>query len=179
MAGRDPVARAYAQALEEAGGAASEGAFQEFMEAWRGVPELRTFLTAPNISPAHKREAMSKAFSGIFMNFLSVVLDKGRANVLPHIHEAFVEARDRAAGRVRARLSAASSLTAPQAESVKAALAEKLKKEILLEETVRPELLGGMRIQVGDWVADGTLARRLKDLSRDVLAARPPEGAWA
>ncbi len=44
---------------------------------------------------------------------------------------------------------------------------------------MKPEILGGLKLQVGDWVADGSLARRLQDMARDVMNARAPEGAWS
>ncbi len=184
MSRRDPVAKVYARALADASGSGAsdvEQAFDAFAEAWRADPQIRFFLLAPNLPAQVKREALGKALAGapeIFLNFLGLVLDKGRAGALPSIHEAFRDLRDDAAGRVRVQASTACAMTPPQSSSVKTSLAGKLKREVVLEERVKPELLGGLRLQVGDWVADGTLARRLKDLARDVMDARPPEGAW-
>ena len=76
------------------------------------------------------------------------------------------------------KAATATPLTPEQADRVSASLKERLKKDIVLEPSVKPELLGGVRLQVGDWVADGTLARRLKDMGRRVEAAGLPEAAW-
>ena len=185
MPRRDPVAQVYAKALSEASGPAApdvEEAFDAFAEAWRADPGIRAFLLAPNLSAQVKREALGKALAGapgVFLNFLGLVVDKGRAGALPSIHESFRDLRDEASGRVRVLASTASVMPPPQSSSVKSSLAEKLKREVVLEEQVRPELLGGVRLEVGDWVADGTVARRLKDMARMVMQARPPEGAGA
>ena len=185
MIRKDPVAQVYAQALAGAVGASApevEQAFEAFAEAWRADPGIRAFLLAPNLSAQAKREALGKALAGapeVFLNFLCLVVDKGRAGSLPAIQAAFRDLSDLAAGRVRVLASTASAMTPPQSSSVKASLAADLKREVVLEEQVRPDLLGGIRIQVGDWVADGTLARRLKDMARNVMEARPPAGAWS
>ena len=185
MPRRDPVAKVYAEALAGAAGASAadvEQAFDSFSEAWRTDPQIRFFLLAPNLPAQVKRDVLAKALAGapaVFLNFLGLVVDKGRASALPSIHEAFRDLRDEASGRVRVLASTASAMTPPQSSSVSSSLAEKLKREVVLESQVKPELIGGIRLQVGDWVADGTVARRLRDMARNVMAARPPEGAGA
>ena len=173
-----PETLSYAQALWEASGPAVEADFDAFQGAWEGVPGLAALLTAPNVAAARKREVLSSVFDGAFLSFLGLVAEKGRAASLPAIHEAYREIRDRKAGRVRAQVASATPLTPQQSAGVKAALAEQFKGEAVLEERVSPELLGGIRLKVGDWVADGTLLRRWKDLAKAVLAAKVPEGAW-
>ena len=188
MPRRDPVAKVYAEALAGACGPTAsvaeqvEVAFEAFAQAWRADPGIRFFLLAPNLPAQAKREVLAKALAGappVFLNFLGLVVDKGRAGALPSIQEAFRDLRDEASGRVRVLASTASAMTPPQSSTVRTSLAEKLKREVVLEEQVKPELLGGVRLQIGDWVADGTVARRLSDMARTVMAARPPEGAAA
>ena len=186
MIRQDAVASVYAQALAGAAQGAGalagvEEAFEALVEAWRLLPEFRAFLTAPGIPAAEKRAAVLKALAGappVFLDFVSLMIDKGRVASLPAVHEAFRALRDRATGRVRVQAATAAPLTPEQADRVSASLQERLKQEIVLEPAVKPELLGGIRLQVGDWVADGTLQRRLKDMSRRVAAAGLPEGAW-
>ncbi len=178
MGRRDPAASVYAQALSEAGGAACEGPFDAFLSAWNTLPDFRAFLLAPNVPAGAKRKALSEVFDGIFLDFLCVVIDKGRVPALPSVHEAFRALRDKAAGRVRAKAATAEALTPPQALAVRETLAGRLGRQVVLEEAVRPELMGGLKLQIGDWVADGTLQRRLRDLARAVASARAPLGAW-
>jgi F-type H+-transporting ATPase subunit delta len=186
MARQDAVATVYAQALaevaQEAGVLAeAEEAFEALVEAWRHLPEFRAFLTAPGIPAAEKRAVLGKAFAEappVFLNFASLMIDKGRVASLPAVHEAFRSLRDRATGRVRVTATTAAPMTPEQVERVSASLKESLKQEVILESGLKPELLGGIRLQVGDWVADGTLERRLKEMSRRVAAAGLPEGVW-
>lgn len=185
MAGKDPVGAVYAKALLEAAHAdvqGTEAAFDAFLQAWQAVPELRTFLLAPGIGADKKRGVLGEALKGApvsFLNFLGLVVDKGRASSLPAIHSAFRDLRDEAQNRVRARASTAVAMSGAQEGQVAAALGQALKREIILESSVKPELLGGIRLQIGDWVADGTLQRRLRELSKQVQHAPAAQGAWA
>ena len=185
MAKQDRVATVYAQALSGAAGkdmAGVEEAFDALVSLWRTEGRFREFLASPTIPAAGKRKVLSQAFAGappVFLNFLSVVLDKGRGSALPSIHEAFRDERDRAAGRIRARAVTASAMTPEQSGKVQKGLQEKLGGEVVLEPEVRPAVLGGIRLKIGDWVADATLERRLKDLTKRVNSTQPAEGAWA
>ena len=184
MVGKDPVAAVYAQALAGAGARDLpdiEAAFEALVTVWRGSPEFRAFLAAPTLSVDIKKKALREALAGapaVFLYFLSLVADKGRLGSLPAIQEAFRDLRDRQAGRVRVQAATAVALSPEQAAGLKAALGQKFGGEAVVESQVKPELIGGLRLQVGDWVADGTLRRRLRDLSRSVIETGAPQGAW-
>ena len=184
MAKQDRVAVVYAQALSGAAGsdmAAVEDAFEALVAAWKAQPALSAFLAAPTIPADQKRRVLGQAFAGspqVFLNFLSVVVDKGRAQSLPLIQEAFRDLRDRAAGRIRAKAVTASAMTPEQSDRIRKGLQEKLGGEVVLEPEVRPAVLGGIRFKIGDWVADGTLERRLRDLSKRVASAQSGASVW-
>ncbi|MEX3609617.1 F0F1 ATP synthase subunit delta [Rothia sp. LK2588] len=68
-----------------------------------------------------------------------------------------------------ARVSAAKPLSEAQIEKLRAGLSKAYGKELKLDITIDPELIGGLRVQVGDEVMDGTVQTRLHDLSRSVV----------
>jgi F0F1-type ATP synthase delta subunit len=55
-------------------------------------------------------------------------------------------------------------------KSLETMLAKMLDHEISVENTVNPEVVGGMKIQVGDWVVDTTLASQLQELAVNLTA---------
>ena len=185
MAKQDRVAVVYAQAL--AGAAAKEldaveEAFNALVSLLGAEPRVREFLASPTIPAKTKHQVLSKAFAGaspVFLSFLAVVLDKGRGEALPGIHGAFRDLRDKAAGRIRTQAVTASAMSPEQAGKVQKGLEEKLGGTVVLEPSVRPQVMGGIRLTIGDWVADATLERKLKDLSKRVAGAQPADGAWA
>lgn len=60
-------------------------------------------------------------------------------------------------------------LTATEKQSVEKMLVKLLGHEVEVHVVVKPELIGGLRIQVGDWIVDTSLAMHLGQLSQSLL----------
>jgi F-type H+-transporting ATPase subunit delta len=69
-----------------------------------------------------------------------------------------------AAGRQTATVTAAAPLSAAQQKRLATALTAQYGVETRLDMIVDPSVLGGLRVQVGDEVVDGTVSARLTDL---------------
>jgi F-type H+-transporting ATPase subunit delta len=69
-----------------------------------------------------------------------------------------------ASGGVVANVTAAAPLSAAQLEKLTAALTSQYGREPRVAVKVDPSVIGGLRIQVGDDVVDGTIASRLTEL---------------
>jgi F-type H+-transporting ATPase subunit delta len=68
-------------------------------------------------------------------------------------------------GIVDARVATAYELAADQLAAIVAKLELKLGKKVTASQTVDPELIGGVVIQVGDEVLDASVRGRIKDLA--------------
>jgi F-type H+-transporting ATPase subunit delta len=68
------------------------------------------------------------------------------------------------AGVAIATVTVAAPLTSAQLARVEKALSAQYDKVIRINEVVDPRILGGMRVQIGDEVIDGTVANRISDL---------------
>ena len=66
---------------------------------------------------------------------------------------------------VRGRVSSAVPLTETQLTVLAARMGETLGKHVLLEGTVSPSLIGGIRVEIDGRVWDGSLRGRLEELS--------------
>lgn len=71
--------------------------------------------------------------------------------------------------RLNAEVCSAVALTELQQKSLVEALSKKFGKEIRLTLWLKPELLGGITVRVGDIVYDGSLSRRLDGLKKAML----------
>ena len=71
--------------------------------------------------------------------------------------------------------SAARKLDVDLADALRSALERRTRKSVVLHERIDPEVIGGLRISIGDEVLDGTLSRGLQDMRRS-LAATQPQG---
>ena len=100
------------------------------------------------------------------MNFVCLVLDKDRANLLPEMLKAYEELMDEASGIIPVNVTSAFELSAEQLNDLRAAFEKKFSAQVRLITSVDKTLIGGIKAQVGDTVYDGSLSRRLSDLSR-------------
>lgn len=78
----------------------------------------------------------------------------------------YVELAAGARNRVIATVRVAKPLDLQQRERLQAVLARQLGRDVALQEIVEPELIGGIRVEIGDEVIEGTVAGRLEAVRR-------------
>jgi F-type H+-transporting ATPase subunit delta len=136
------------------------------------TPEFGPFMSHPLIAPAEKQrfiaEALGAAVSEAMLGFLGLLIDHRRTDVLPAVLESYGEMADAFEGIIRARVESAAPLTDAERQTLAARLGTLFRRRAELEVHVNPELLGGVRVQVGRAVMDGTLRTSL-DVMRDML----------
>jgi len=173
------IGKVYAEALL---GAAlkrgeAENILAEFDRLERDVrgtsPLMAAFFSSGVVSRNKKAKAIRDAFtnraSELLTNFLLVLNDHDRLDLLRVIHTAYRELLEERAGRMRVQVLSAVPLLAEQAEKLRRELRETIYREPVLEPKVDPDLLGGMIVQLGDWVYDGSVRTRLQQLKNQIL----------
>jgi F-type H+-transporting ATPase subunit delta len=137
-------------------------------------PDLRTFFYLPRFRREDKRRIINLAFEGKVsrpvLGLLHVLVDKRREPLLDNIVEEFDRYKDVNENRVQARVVSARKLDDDLREALRSALEQRTQKSVVLTETVDPEVLGGLRVNVGDRVLDGTVRRSLQDMRRNLAA---------
>ncbi|GAB3928423.1 ATP synthase subunit delta [Microlunatus endophyticus] len=78
----------------------------------------------------------------------------------------YIELAANARNRVIATVRVARPLDLQQRERLQAALARQIGRDIALQEIIEPELIGGMRVEIGAEVIEGTVAGRLDAVRR-------------
>jgi F-type H+-transporting ATPase subunit delta len=167
-------AAAYAEALFSlARGRAPELA-AELEAITAAVPDAaRALLEHPVVAPEAARAVLGTLVgraSPLVGNLLRVLADKRRMGLLPDIATALRERVDALEGRVRARVQSARPLGEDEIAALAAALGRRLRAEVLMTPEIRPELIGGARVLVGDRVLDGSLEGQLAALRRRLAA---------
>jgi F-type H+-transporting ATPase subunit delta len=164
------VAKRYANALYAA--AKEKGALrrvEEDLALAAGVlgedREIASFLAHPGIPVETKKQyvetALSDHVSPLVLNFLKVLFDKRRESFLGVIQKEFSRMCDREEGRIKARVQTAVALDPEERERLRATLASSLGKEVTVQASVNPGLIGGAWIQIGDRVFDGSVRGNL------------------
>lgn len=174
------IARVYAEALfnavEQRGQAAAVlEEYDSFLDdILRADPNLERFFTTGAVGRNQRRLVLENVITGraseLFGNFLFVLNDHERLDLLRPIRLALRELSDAHARRVRVRVQSAVPLADDQQNNLQQLLRETLKLEPVLETKVDPELIGGLIIRVGDWQYDATVRNQLDALRSEIIA---------
>ena len=97
----------------------------------------------------------------LVQDFVALVAERGRLDHLAAIVAAYQDLADAALGRVRAQVRTAVALTDAEKDQLARRLQTELGKQIILEETVDTNLLGGFVARVGSLILDGSLDGQL------------------
>lgn len=172
MAENVTVARPYAEAafeLAKAGGAlaAWQGALER-MAAAAADAQMVECIADPRISPA----ALAELFLGVSgeltvdqRNFTSVLVDNRRLGVLPEISTIFGELKNTQEGTREAVVSSAFPLDEVQVKNLVADLERKFGCKVKATVELTPELIGGVRIALGDQVIDASVRGKLNAMA--------------
>jgi F-type H+-transporting ATPase subunit delta len=178
-AGSLRVARVYAEALLDAAEKLGKGAevleeYQSLLDdLFRADPQFEAFLTSGAISRRPKAEVIHRAFDGrasdLFRNFLLVLNDHQRLDLLRDIRAVVKELYDERSGRMRVVVTSAVPLPDDQRERLLYELRQKYNKEPILTTRVDPSLLGGLVVRVGDWLLDSSVRARLENIQKQLI----------
>jgi F-type H+-transporting ATPase subunit delta len=147
-----------------------------FVAAMEENAEFADFFRSPENSRAVKRVAVEKIFqdrfSGLFFNFLLLIIQKGRHNAIAEIVKAFDDLYDRFARRTRALAVTAVPMDTKLADDLRDKLSKSLNKKVELENKVDPSILGGIVLNIDGQILDGSIKQQLERLRAEFLGRR-------
>jgi F-type H+-transporting ATPase subunit delta len=174
MAEKTTIARPYAQALFEF--ARDKGNMAKIADAVQiaattvSDPALAAMIGNPEVAE-EKLTALiidicgSKA-TNEFGNFIKLLAEYKRLDVLPEIAQLFAEYRAELESTIEAQVVSASRLSAAQKKEITAGLKKRLGREVTLQCSVDKSLVGGAIIRAGDLVIDGSVSAQLGKLGQ-------------
>ncbi|MFC5701569.1 F0F1 ATP synthase subunit delta [Cohnella faecalis] len=174
------VAKRYAKALFELAQAqnlvaAVENELKLVSEAVGGSAEIGAFLAAPNITVDKKIDALKSVFGGkvstIVLNTVNLLIERGRQSEIPAVLEAYVQVAGGVLGRADAQVTSAQPLTEDQKSKLAAQFGTLLGKNVRVDNTVDPSILGGLTVRIGDTLYDGSLRGKLDRLTKELQAS--------
>jgi F-type H+-transporting ATPase subunit delta len=123
-------------------------------------------LARPWIKPSDRHAAAlelakTAGCGKLVSDFVALVAERGRLNHLAAIVAAYRDLEDATLGRVRASVRTVVALTDTEKTQLSQHLQAALGKQIILEERVDTNLLGGFVAQVGSLILDGSLDGQL------------------
>ncbi len=142
-------------------------------ETLRQHRELGTLIYHPRVLRQAKRDTLKQIFNAevqpFVLNFLLLLVDKRRETALPGILQEYTKLANRAQGIVEAQIVTAVPLTAVQAEALAAKLGQVVSRKVVLKTRVDKSILGGVVVQMGDKLIDGSVVRQLSALRGALL----------
>lgn len=176
----DALAMIYAKSLYElASDAGGQAKIMEVGEELESICELarehelfREFLRSPIVATQGRASSLRGIFSDritdLTLRFLLVLNSKGRLSHLEPITQAYDQMIQESFGRVEVDLFTAVELTSEQLDTLQSNIKEAIGKEPVLHPYTDPDMLGGLKLLVGDQLIDGSVATRLARM-RDEL----------
>ncbi len=141
------------------------------LSACRESRDLLMLIKSPVIKADKKVQVITSVFgkslNELSLNFILLLVNKKRENILPEICTSFIEAY-----RAHKKITSATITTAVKLdEQTRKKALEMVKKvttgEIVLEEKVNPELIGGFILRVGDRQIDSSVSSQLQKLKKN------------
>ena len=165
------IARPYAEALFKTGGGASLAAEVQAMAAVASDADMRQFADNPKavasqifnvISDVLARQSV--VLGSPAQNFLRTVIENGRLSALPEIAAQFQHLVNASSGVSDATIYSAFPIADAHLADVTASLEKRFARKLKAVVELDPELIGGIRVVVGDEVLDTSVKARLEQM---------------
>ena len=171
MAELATLARPYAEAMFQVAVKGDLKQTAEQVEALAAVaanPQLRQFADDPKANATQVFDLITSVVNSPLLvaskNLLRTVIDNNRLAVLPEIAAQFHALVNSRSGVSDATVYSAFAIEPAQLADVVASLEKRFKRKLNASVVIEPELIGGIRVVVGDEVLDSSVKARLEQM---------------
>ena len=170
MAELATIARPYAEALFKSSTADLSGVtvWLDELSAIASNPQLLQYAGNPSVTSKQMFDVITGVaktkLPAAAENFLRAVIDNGRLSVLPEIASQFRALKNAMSGSSDATVYSAFALDVAALADLLLVLEKRFGKKLNLSVELQPELIGGIRVVVGDEVLDTSVKARLEQM---------------
>ena len=169
MAENVTIARPYAEAAFQL--ARDENVLAVWAEALARLvavainPDMKVCIDNPRLLPGQLAklflDVVGDGLSASQQNFVRVLVDNDRLGVLPEIYDLFIALKNEHEGSMKALIASAFPIEAATQQQLVADLERRFACRIQASVSIDPDLIGGVRIAVGDQVIDASVRGKL------------------
>ncbi len=167
------IARPYAEAVYKL--AREKNALAQWSDALAnldavvGDARVQAIISDPNVSAQQLEglvlgvigDKLDAAVANEARSFMQVLVQNGRLEMTPYIRGVYEGLKREHEGTLEANVISALPISDEQVKALVAALETKFKRKITAKVEIDPQLIGGVKIVVGDKVIDATVRGRL------------------
>ncbi len=170
MAELATIARPYADALYKASlsDLSAAAVWVDQLKEIASNTQLQQFADNPNVSDDQVFEVISGVakppLPEMAQNFLRTVIENGRLNALPEIAQQFRTLKNAQGGSSDAVVYSAFAIDDAALADLAVALEKRFGRKLNVSVELQPELIGGIRVVVGDEVLDSSVKARLEQM---------------
>ncbi len=170
MAELATIARPYAEALFKATSKDLNGAavWVDALSAVAQNAQLQQFADSPKASTDQVFDLITGVakvdLPDAAKNFLRTVIENGRLNALPEMANQFRALKNAQSGSSDAVVHSAFPIDGAALAELAVTLEKQFKRKLNLSVVLQPELIGGIRVVVGDEVLDTSVKARLEQM---------------
>ena len=147
---------------------------QNFSSLLTSQPKIRQLFENPTVA-ADRRKAVFKqiadslAHENSIRNFIDLLIERNRLDLIGDIIQAYQKLLDEKLGVVRAHVTSASPLDSTQQRDLASRLEKVTGKQVRVELSVDESLIGGVVAQVGSTIYDGSIRQQLQAFKRRLI----------
>ena len=177
MAEKSTIARPYAQAAfdlaQEAGDLKKWSDMLQFAASVAADKQMSSLFDSPKLSEEQLVELFFSVCEGQLnpasQNFIRVLTENKRLNVLPEIATMYEKHRAEAEKSVEAEVISAFPLSDALQKQLTEALKNRLGRDVNLVTSIDESLIGGAIIRAGDFVFDASVSEQLDKLTTALM----------
>lgn len=147
-----------------------EGSLAKLRQALAESDDFRQLTTSPLISRRDATNAVEAAARSLKLDattakFLGVLAENRRLNQLGPVIRAFRQLAAAHRGETNAEVTSAYPLSDDQVAALKQQLRQRIGRDVAVECSVDPSLLGGLVVRIGSQMIDSSIRTRLNSLA--------------
>lgn len=173
MAEAITVARPYAEAVYKL--AVADKSLSEWSKMLQLAAEIaenervRMLIGSPLVSIKQLGDLIleigGKKFSNEARNLVTLMIENKRVQVLPQVSQLFEQLKAQHEGVLEARIISAFKLESNQLEKLVRELEQKFKRKVDAQVIVDSELIGGIKVEIGDEILDASVRGKLEAMA--------------
>jgi ATP synthase F1 delta subunit len=146
----------------------------QFADALSEDRDLQVFLFSPYFSSEEKKDGVRRIVTDAderLLNFLELLAERHRMPVLFRIRRSFDAMWAEENRLLPVTVTSAVELDEGLVAEIGRRIQEQTGRRVELSSTIDPDVLGGLRVQVGNMVLDATVRNRLERIRKQVIKA--------